>query len=138
MSDRFQKGFNAHQHGLLRTLYGELVPRLEYIRVRPGWHRLVDEMFAQLGRLPDRRGLRVARVETRNAGVLAIETTGLAAGAEDMIASTKEAARTTCEHCGKPARLVVKVSAPFIELGDRLLCVDCAHMFHKEIAHDHG
>ncbi|MGO8083518.1 hypothetical protein [Rhizobium leguminosarum] len=138
MSDRFRKGFDPIQHGLLRTLYGDLVPSLERIRVRAGLHSVVDEMFAQLGRLPDRRSLRVVRVETRSAGFLFIETGGLAPGAEDIIAGAKDAARSTCEHCSKPARLVVKVgleallATPDLVLGDRLLCVDCAHTFQKE------
>ncbi|NKL63329.1 hypothetical protein [Rhizobium leguminosarum] len=142
MPDRFPKGFDAHQHGLLRALYGDLVPPLDRIRVRAGWYRIVDQMFAQLGRLPDRRGFRVGRIEARNAGFLVIETSGLAAVAEEIVAQTKEAARHTCEHCGMPARLVIKVglesllTAPDVELGDRLLCVDCSHEFMKEIVHD--
>ncbi|MBY5873756.1 hypothetical protein HFN53_17195 [Rhizobium leguminosarum] len=142
MTDRLPKGFDAQQHARLRLLYRDLVPPLESIRVRPGWYRIVDEMFAQLGRLPSRRGLRIGRVETRNAGFLVIERTGCAEAADDIIAAAKDAARSTCEHCGQPARLVVKVglesllSAPDIELGDRILCVDCAHEFMKEIVHD--
>jgi hypothetical protein len=144
MTDRFPfpKGFDAYQHGLLRALYGDLVPPLESIHVRPGWYRIVDEMFAQLGRLPSRRGFRIARVEARNAGYLVVVTDGAAAPAEGFIAAACEAARSTCEHCAKPARLVVKVglesllSSPNLELGDRLLCTDCAHEFQKEIAHD--
>lgn len=96
-------------------------------------------MFAQIGRLPHRRDLRVVRIESRNAGWLEIVTTGGAAGAGDIIADAEEAARRTCEHCSKPARMVVKVglesllSAPDVVLGDRLLCTDCADAFRKEI-----
>lgn len=143
MTDRYPKGFDSQQHGLLRKLYGDLVPTLESIRVRPGWHRIVDHMFAQLGRLPSHRGFRVFSIQTRNAGFLVIETSDLSKAAEDIVAAAKDAARHTCEHCGQPARLVVKVglesllAAPEVELGDRLLCVDCSDKFHKEIAHDH-
>ncbi|MGO7083529.1 hypothetical protein [Rhizobium johnstonii] len=118
------------------------MPPLDRIRVRAGLHAVVDQMFAQLGRMADRRGFRIVRVESTNAGFVIIETSGLAAGAEDIVAEAKEAARTTCEHCGKPARAVVKVgleallTTPEIELGDRLLCTDCSHEFMKEIAHD--
>lgn len=137
MTDRFQKGFDAHQHGLLRKLYGDLVPPLQMLLVRPGLYRIVDRMFAELGRLPDRRDLRVARVESRNAGFLEVVTTGRASGAGDIIYDAEQTARQTCEHCGKPARLIVKVglesllSSPDVELGDRLLCVDCAAEFQK-------
>ncbi|MBY5318223.1 hypothetical protein [Rhizobium leguminosarum] len=142
MTDRFRKGFDPIQHGLLRTLYGDLVPPVQMLVVRPGLYRVVDHMFANLGRLSDRRSLRVARVESRNAGFLQVVTTGGARGADDIISITEDEARHTCEHCGKPARLVVKVgleallTTPEIELGDRLLCTDCAHEFQKEIAHD--
>lgn len=138
-ADRFPKGFDLRQHGLLRTLYGDLVPPLEFIAVRPGLHGVVDRMFAELGRLPSRRGLRVLRVESRNAGYLVIVTTGSAAGAGDIVAVAEDTARHTCEHCSRPARLVVKVgiesllTSPGVELGDRLLCMDCADEFRKEI-----
>lgn len=138
MTDRHPKGFDPIQHGLLRKLYGDLVPPLESIRVRAGLHAVVDNLFAQLGRLPSRRGFRIRRIETRNAGFLVIETSGIAAGAEDTVGEAKEAASSACEHCGKSARLVVKVgleslpTAPNLELGDRLLCLDCANYFRKE------
>ncbi|MBY5329552.1 hypothetical protein [Rhizobium leguminosarum] len=142
MTDRFPKGFDPIQHGLLRKLYGDLVPPFESIRVRPGWWPLVDQMFARLGRLRDRRNLRVLAIETRYAGHLVVPIDGIATDAPDIVYDTEEAARHTCEHCGKTARLIVKVvlesllPAPEIELGDRLLCTDCSHEFKKEIAHD--
>lgn len=138
-TDRFSKGFDAHQHGLLRTLYGDLVPPLDMISVRAGWYVIVDRMFAQLGRLKNRRELRVGRIETRNAGYLEIVTSGGAAGAGDIVAEAEEAARRTCEHCSKPAHMVVKtgleslLSSADIERGDRLLCMDCAAVFRREI-----
>lgn len=143
MTDRFAKEFDSQQHELLRKLYGHVVPALESIRVRQGWHRIVDHMFAQLGRLPSHRGFRVFSIQTRNAGFLVIETSDLSKAAEDIVSAAKDAARHTCEHCGQPARLVVKVglesllTAPDVKLGDRLLCVDCSHKFQKEIAYDH-
>lgn len=142
MTDRFPKGFDPVQHGLLRALYDDLVPPLESINVRPGWYRIVDHMFARLGRLRDRRGLRVLSVEARYAGHLIISIDGIATDVPDIIYDAEEAAHATCEHCGKPARMVVKVglesllSSPDVELGDRLLCTDCAHIFQKEIAND--
>ncbi|WP_427145221.1 hypothetical protein [Rhizobium pisi] len=140
MTDRFSKGFDPVQHGLLRALYGDLVPPLESISVRPGWYRLVDRMFARIGRLRDRRSLRVLAIETRYAGQLVIQIDGMATDVPDIIHEAHEAAWTTCEHCGKPARMIVKVglesllSSPDIELDDRLLCVDCSHEFRKENA----
>lgn len=140
MTDRFTKGFDAHQHRLLRTLYGDLVPPLEMISVRAGWYGIVDRMFAQLGRLQNRRDFRVRRIVSRNAGYLEIVTSGGAAGAGDITAEAEEAARHMCEHCGKPAGMIVKVgleALPVIgnelELGDRLLCVDCSNTFRREI-----
>lgn len=137
MTDRYPKGFDVHQHGLLRKLYVELVPPLQMILVRPGLYGVVDRMFAELRRLRD-RSLRVARIESRNAGWLEIVTTGGARGAGDIIADAEEAARSTCEHCSKPARMILKIgiesllSSLDVELGDRLLCVDCANDFRKE------
>ncbi|NKQ73407.1 hypothetical protein C3Y89_24185 [Rhizobium sp. UPM1132] len=137
--DRFPKGFDPVQHGLLRTLYGDFVPLLESIRVRAGWYGIVDEMFARLGRLRNRRDFRVLSVATRGAGNLVVETKGNASDVPDIIHEAHEAAYRTCEHCGQPSRLVVKVgleallSSPDIELGDRLLCVDCADEFMTEI-----
>lgn len=138
MADRFAKGYDPHQQGLLLTLYGDLVPQIQMLLVRPGHHRIVDRMFAELGRLPDRRSLRVVRVESRNAGWLEIVRTGSALGSGDIIADAEEAVRSTCEHCGKPARIVLKVglesrmSSPELELGDRLLCMDCSDNFRRE------
>ncbi|MEF3134583.1 hypothetical protein OS035_24310 [Rhizobium sp. 268] len=138
MIDRFPKGFDAEQHARLRLLYGDLVPLLESIRIRPGWWRLVDNMFARFGRLRDRRGLRVLSVEARYAGHLVVRIDGMATDVPDIIHEAHEAAFRTCEHCGQPARLVLKIglesllSSPEIELGDRLLCTDCAHTFRKE------
>ncbi|MGO7445161.1 hypothetical protein [Rhizobium ruizarguesonis] len=143
MADRFPKGFDAHQHGLLRTLYGDLVPPLESIRVRVGWYRLVDQMFARFGRLRDRRNLRVLAIETRYAGHLVVRIDGIATDVPEIVYDAEEAARHTCEHCSKPARMIVKVglesllASTDVELGDRLLCTDCAHLFQKEIADDY-
>lgn len=138
MMDRFPKRFDAHQHSLLRKLYGDLVPPIQMFLVRRGLYRVVDKMFAELGRLPDRRSLRVVRVESRHAGWLEIVTTGGARGAGDIIVAAEDEARSTCEHCGKPARIVLKVgletlmASAEIEPGDRLLCMDCSDTFRKE------
>lgn len=139
MTDRFPLGFDREHHARLRRLYGDLVPPLECIRIRPGLYDLVDLFFACLGRLQPRRDLRVRRIETRNAGFLVIDLSGSAPGADDVVAEAEVAARHLCEHCGGIGRMVVKVGLETklansgLELRDRLLCLDCAAEFRKEI-----
>ncbi len=138
MTEHFPKEFDARQHELLRQLYGHLVPPLDALRVRAGLHAVVDQMFAKLGRLPRRRDIRVMSVETRNAAFLKVTMTGSAVGAEGIIADAVDAARHTCEHCGKLARSVFKIGleasawAPDLDLGDRLLCSTCTDEFRLE------
>lgn len=109
MNDGFPLGYDREHHARLRRLYGDLVPPLERILVRNGLHGLVDELFSGLGCLSRRGELRVERIASRNAGFLELVTTGVAACAGDVVASVQEAARTTCEHCSGPARVVMKV-----------------------------
>lgn len=138
MIDRFPKQFDSVQHERLRELYGDLVPTLDFMVVRRGLYCVVDRMFAELSRLPGRHDLRVVRVESRNAGWLVVVTTGEARGASDIIAAAESAARDSCEHCGKPADMVLKVglesllTMPRLQLGDRLLCVTCTNEFTSE------
>lgn len=140
MIDRFPRTYDPQQFERLRRLYGDRVPAFDRIRVRHGLHWIVDSLFAALGRLPTRNGpLRILRIETRRAGLLDVVTSGAAAGAGDILADAEQAARTTCEHCGGSARLVVKVglealrSHADLEPIDRLLCLDCADQFQKDI-----
>lgn len=136
--DCFQKEFDPVSNRRLRELYGDLVPSLDFLIVRPGLYRVVDRMFADFGRLPDRRSRRVVRVESRNAGWLDVVTTGSSRGASDIIVDAEDVARDIWEHCGKPAHMVLKVglgsllAIPRLELGDRLLCGACTNEFRKE------
>jgi hypothetical protein len=141
MSERFPRQFDHNQHQRLRKLYGERVPPIENILVRRGHHDLIDRMFAELGRLPqDRNRLRVVRIEIKAAGWLKISATGTSAKAEEVLLDVYEAARTICEHCGDAARLVIKVGLealihrPDLDPVDRLLCLDCAHVFQENTA----
>ena len=139
MIHRFPRTYDRQQFERLRRLYGDRVPAFDRIRVRHGLHGIVDDLFAGLGRLPKgREPLRVLRIETRRAGLLDVVTSGAAAGAGDILADAEQAARTTCEHCGGHARLVIKVGLeallchPALEPIDRLLCLDCADQFQKD------
>lgn len=114
------------------------MPFLDFLVVRRGLYRVVDRMFAELSRLPGRGDLRVVRVESRNAGWLVVVTTGGARGASNIIAAAETAARDSCEHCGKPAHVALKIglesflTMPRLQLGDRLLCVACTNEFRSE------
>jgi hypothetical protein len=136
--DRFPLHADDTWYQATRARYGDVVPKVEHLRIRRGLQNAVADMYAQLNDLDLLRHVDISSIETRNAGFVVINADYKPGTYEDdrialdlCLEKHAEAMRSACEHCGNPGEIIAKsgletlLDDPSAVLGDRLLCAEC-------------
>lgn len=138
MSESFPLRPGGDWYDTMVARYGDAMPPLEHLQIRRGLQSIVEDLFEKLADADRFRSCRVHGIDARNAGFLVIDARFSATATEAdkrmcnrVLERIQERLSESCEHCGKPGEIVLKIGMearladPDIELGDRLLCAEC-------------
>ncbi|NKJ72671.1 hypothetical protein GFL38_10385 [Rhizobium leguminosarum bv. viciae] len=138
MSDSLPLRPDAVWYDSMHQRYGAAVPDIEHLQIRRGLQSIVEDLFEKLADADRFRSCRMHGIATRNAGFVVIDARFSATATEAdkrmcnrVLERIQERLSESCEHCGKPGEIVLKIGMearladPDIELGDRLLCAEC-------------
>ncbi|WP_142627987.1 hypothetical protein [Rhizobium sp. P007] len=138
MPDQFPLRPDADWYDAMIARYADALPAVDHLQIRRGLHAHVAHLFEQLHDLGLLYAVDIKSIVTRNAGFIVIDAR-YADGLSDSDRAALDFAldgirgdlTEACEHCGKPGEIIAKtgleacLADPDVELGDRLLCMEC-------------
>lgn len=138
MSDKFPLMPDSDWHEDMILRYGGHVPPITRLQVRRGLQGVVAEMFEFLADHGLLDAVDIFGIRTRNAAFVVIDARDKPGISEDdrialdfEFERTRERLSEVCEHCGRAGAifaktgLEVRLEDPDVELGNRLLCLEC-------------
>lgn len=138
MSDRFPLMPDSEWHETMAARFGDAMPPITRFRIRRGLQQIVGEMFAFLSDHGLLDAVDIFGIRTRNTAFVVIDARDKPGiGEDDRVAldflfeQTQQRLREACEHCGRGGAVIAKTGLearlddPEIELGNRLLCLEC-------------